>query len=61
MADEPNLVIVSPTSVDGKPARIVTYPDGKVIVQLWTKSGWETDTSRVVSEKKPEPKKAGGG
>jgi hypothetical protein len=58
MADERNLVVVSPTTVNGKPGRIVTYPDGKIVVQRWTGSGWETDKSRVVAENPPKSEEA---
>lgn len=57
MADELNLVVVSPTTVNGKPGRIVTYPDGKIVVQQWTGSGWVTDKSRVAGGSEPDPEK----
>jgi hypothetical protein len=49
------LILVSPTRVDGAPGRVVTYPDGSVMVQKWVKGRWVTDQNRVVAQPKPEP------
>jgi hypothetical protein len=48
------LILVSPTCVDGSPGRIVTYPDGSVIVQKWVGQKWVTDKKRVARPAKAE-------
>jgi hypothetical protein len=49
------LILVSLTCVDGSPGRIVTYPDGSVIVQKWVGRKWVTDRKRVAGPTKAEP------
>jgi hypothetical protein len=49
------LIFVSPTRVDGAPGRVVTFPDGSIMVQKWVNRRWVTDQNRVVAQSKPEP------
>ncbi|HKZ52236.1 MAG TPA: hypothetical protein VJ085_03045 [Candidatus Acidoferrales bacterium] len=42
-------VIVGPTKVAGSLGRMVEFPDGRVITQIWTGSRWVTDRTKVVS------------
>jgi hypothetical protein len=51
MPEEPKLILVSPTSVNGAPGRILTYPDGTIVVQVWNGSTWVSDKSRIVADK----------
>lgn len=51
----PKLIFVSPTSVDGSPGRIVTYPDGSVVIQKWQGGKWVTDKKRVAGRAQVEP------
>jgi hypothetical protein len=55
MERRPKLIFVSPTSVDGSPGRIVTYPDGSAVIQKWQDGEWVADKKRVASPSKPEP------
>lgn len=57
MPEENKLILVSPTSLDGAPGRILTYPDGTIVVQVWNGSKWVSDKSRVVAANKAEPEK----
>jgi hypothetical protein len=50
-----NLILVSPTRVDGLPGRILTYPDGSVRVQKWVNRRWVTDENRIVGQPQPKP------
>jgi hypothetical protein len=43
----PGFIVVSLTSVDGSVGRILSYPDGSVVVQKWDGRTWVTDKQRV--------------
>jgi hypothetical protein len=49
MASAKVKVIVGPTKVAGSLGRMVEFPDGRVITQIWTGSRWVTDRTKVVS------------
>lgn len=44
---KPKFIVVSLTSVDGSPGRILTYPDGSIVIQKWDGRTWVTDKHRV--------------
>lgn len=59
MPEEPKLILVSPTSVNGAAGRILTYPDGAIVVQVWNGSAWVSDKSRIMADQS-EPEKPSG-
>lgn len=49
------LITVSPTCIDGVLGRIVTYPDGSMMIQKWVNRTWVTDEKRIVGQGQPQP------
>ncbi len=42
-------ILVAPTHVEGTLGRIVEFPDGSVVTQIWEAGKWVTDRSKVIS------------